>query len=201
MMQTTINTNTSTSNKAIRVLVIDDEQGILDFISLGLEYEGFEVTTATDGIRGLEVALHENPGLIVLDLMLPGLDGLELCRRLRAFNDVPIIMLTARDEIDDRVQGLNLGADDYLTKPFSFKELLARVRAVLRRRNIAVGDGTASQGKADANGVPVDLKLTFGNTEVSTLPVMKCCEMAFLSNLLCVNTNYSCFSCDIQGWC
>lgn len=164
MMSTTTGpTANPGSNRALRVLVVDDEQGILDFISLGLEYEGFEVQTATDGSRGLEIAMHENPDLIVLDLMLPGLDGLELCRRLRAFNDVPIIMLTARDEVQDRIKGLNLGADDYLTKPFNFKELLARVRAVLRRRSTLGSDGPTSQNKADANGLPVDPKLTFGD--------------------------------------
>ncbi|MBN9393118.1 MAG: response regulator transcription factor [Chloroflexi bacterium] len=162
MQNTTNKTDNPASNKALQILVVDDEQGILDFISLGLEYEGFEVKTATDGNRGLEIALHENPDLIILDLMLPGIDGLELCRRLRAFYDVPIIMLTARDEIDDRVQGLNMGADDYLTKPFSFKELLARVRAVLRRK-IGGADTTTTQPKAEGLGQPVDRKLTYGD--------------------------------------
>lgn len=163
-MPNTINpTDKPANNKAVQILVVDDEQGILDFISLGLEYEGFEVKTATDGHRGLEIAIHENPDLIILDLMLPGIDGLELCRRLRAFHDVPIIMLTARDEIDDRVQGLNMGADDYLTKPFSFKELLARVRAVLRRRKTGGAENTMTQPKAELSGQPVDRKLTFGD--------------------------------------
>ncbi len=122
-------------NPATRVLVIDDEPGILDFLSLGLGYEGFEVRRAGDGVTGLQMALSERPNIIVLDLMLPGLDGFELCKRLRQVSSVPIIMLTARDEVDDRIRGLDLGADDYLTKPFQFKELAARMRAILRRQS------------------------------------------------------------------
>ena len=117
-----------------RVLVIEDEPGILDFLQLGLGYEGYEVLTATDGESGLAKARAELPDLLILDLMLPGIDGFEICRRLRQSSQVPIIMLTARDELDDRVHGLDLGADDYLTKPFQFKELAARIRAVLRRQ-------------------------------------------------------------------
>lgn len=135
------------TKSAGRVLVIDDEQGILDFIELGLGYEGFEVLTADSGTKGLELALQEKPDLIVLDVMLPGIDGMELCRRLRVFDDVPIIMLTAKDEVTDRIQGLNMGADDYLTKPFSFQELVARVRAVLRRKVGPVTQNGAKKSK------------------------------------------------------
>jgi two-component system response regulator MprA len=123
-----------------RVLIIDDEPGIVDFLSLGLGYEGFRCASAADGPTGLHLALTDPPDLIILDLMLPRLDGFTLCRRLRQASGVPVIMLTARDDLDDRVQGLNLGADDYLTKPFQFKELVARVRAVLRRHGRG-GDG------------------------------------------------------------
>lgn len=144
------------SKTATRVLVVDDEQGILDFIELGLTYEGFEVETTNNGSKGLELALQNRPDLIVLDVMLPGIDGMELCRRLRAFDDVPIIMLTAKDEVSDRIQGLNLGADDYLTKPFSFQELVARVRAVLRRR--ASPSGTKAIVSPDGVSVEPPLK-------------------------------------------
>jgi len=116
------------------VLIIEDEPGIVDFLQLGLGYEGFRTQSATDGATGLQMALADPPDLVILDLMLPGLSGFEICRRLRAASGVPVIMLTARDELDDRVRGLDLGADDYLTKPFQFKELAARVRAVLRRQ-------------------------------------------------------------------
>ncbi len=126
------------------VLIIDDEPGILDFLSLGLGSEGFEVRRAADGMSGLQVALTERPNIIVLDLMLPGIDGFELCRRLRQVSGVPIIMLTARDELDDRILGLDLGADDYLTKPFQFKELAARMRAVLRRHSGRQDNATRS---------------------------------------------------------
>jgi DNA-binding response OmpR family regulator len=118
----------------LRILVVDDEETILDFLQLGFSYEGFEVELAKDGQEALAAVGRRRPDLVVLDLNLPGIDGMEICRRLRRGGDVPIIMLTARDEVDQRVEGLEAGADDYLPKPFKFKELLARVRAVLRRR-------------------------------------------------------------------
>ena len=127
------------------MLVVDDEQSIVDFIRLGMRYEGFRVDDAGDGVQGLDMAQRLRPDVIVLDVMLPGMDGLEVCRRLRASEataDIPILMLTAKDEIRDRVTGLESGADDYLTKPFSFEELLARVRALLRRQQrIAAAGG------------------------------------------------------------
>ena len=117
-----------------RVLVVDDEETILEFVELGLRYEGFQVELAGDGPAALAAFERRRPDLVILDLNLPGLDGLEVCRRLRQRSDVPIVMLTARGDVDERVEGLEAGADDYLPKPFKFKELLARVRAVLRRR-------------------------------------------------------------------
>jgi DNA-binding response OmpR family regulator len=117
-----------------RVLVVDDEETIVEFLTMGLTYEGWSVTAAMDGVEALEAAQRERPDLVILDLMLPKLDGMQVCRRLRARSDVPIIMLTARGELEDRVAGLDGGADDYLVKPFRFQELMARIRAVLRRR-------------------------------------------------------------------
>jgi DNA-binding response OmpR family regulator len=117
-----------------RVLVVEDDAQIVRVLRLELEREGYRVETASDGLSGLEKALKE-PDLIILDLMLPKMDGLEVCSRVRAKSRVPIIMLTAKDRIPDRVSGLDGGADDYLTKPFSIAELLARVRARLRERN------------------------------------------------------------------
>jgi DNA-binding response OmpR family regulator len=116
------------------VLVIEDDAQILRVLRLELEHEGYAVETAVDGLAGLEKALKE-PDIVILDLMLPKMDGLEVCTRVRTKSNVPIIMLTAKDRIGDRVAGLDLGADDYLTKPFSVEELLARVRARLRERN------------------------------------------------------------------
>jgi two-component system response regulator MprA len=116
-----------------RILVIEDEERILQFLRRGLTYEGYRVETAIDGPSGLKLAREVPPDLVILDWMLPGLDGLEVCRRLRAGGGVPILMLTAKDAVADRVQGLDSGADDYLVKPFEFDELLARIRALLRR--------------------------------------------------------------------
>ncbi|HNB51579.1 MAG TPA: response regulator transcription factor [Anaerolineales bacterium] len=116
-----------------RILVIEDDEAILRFLRRGLAYEGYIVDTATDGQSGLALARDHPPDLVVLDWMLPGLDGLEVCRRLRAGGPVPILMLTAKDTIHDRVQGLDAGADDYMVKPFDLDELLARTRALMRR--------------------------------------------------------------------
>jgi two-component system response regulator MprA len=116
-----------------RILVIEDEPKIADFLRRGLIYEGFTVEVCPDGETGLKAARDHPPDLVILDVMLPGVDGLEVCRRLRAASAVPILMLTAKDAVPDRVKGLESGADDYVTKPFAFEELIARVRALLRR--------------------------------------------------------------------
>jgi two-component system response regulator MprA len=117
------------------ILVIDDDEKITSFLRRALAYEGYRVDTAPDGPTGLTRARDRAPDLVILDVMLPGLDGQEVARRLRAGGDVPILMLTARDEVADRVAGLDAGADDYLVKPFALEELLARIRALLRRRD------------------------------------------------------------------
>ena len=116
-----------------RLLLIEDEARIAQFVERALIYEGYRVSVARDGQTGLSIARDNPPDLVILDWMLPGLDGLEVCKRLRAASDVPILMLTAKDDIKDRVQGLDAGADDYLVKPFSVDELMARVRALFRR--------------------------------------------------------------------
>ena len=116
-----------------RILVIEDEARIAQFIERGLIYEGYRVNVARDGQTGLNIARDNPPDLVILDWMLPGLDGLEVCRRLRAASDVPILMLTAKDDVTDRVTALDTGADDYLVKPYSIDELMARVRALFRR--------------------------------------------------------------------
>lgn len=121
------------ANRKFHILVVEDDAAINRVLQLELEHEGYSVETARDGLSGLEQALKE-PDLVILDLMLPRMDGLEVCKRLRAKSLVPVIMLTAKDRVPDRVAGLDLGADDYLTKPFSTEELLARVRARLRER-------------------------------------------------------------------
>lgn len=116
-----------------RILIIEDDQAILKLLQRGLAYEGYTVDVATDGRAGLNVARDHTPDLVVLDWMLPGMDGLEVCHRLRMGGSMPVLMLTAKDTIQDRVQGLDAGADDYMVKPFNLDELLARIRALLRR--------------------------------------------------------------------
>lgn len=117
----------------LRALVVDDEQPLVAIVSSYLEREGFQVLVAYEGVQAVEIARRERPDVIVLDLMLPGLDGIEACRQIRTFSDAYIVMLTARVEEIDRIVGLSTGADDYVTKPFSPGELTARVRAMLRR--------------------------------------------------------------------
>jgi DNA-binding response OmpR family regulator len=125
---------TETESIGGRVLVVEDDGDIADVLRRSLRNEGYEVRTSADGIEALDVAAAFTPDLIVLDLGLPRLDGVEVCRRLRDDGDVPILMLTARAELEDRVAGLDSGADDYMVKPFERQELLARIRALLRRR-------------------------------------------------------------------
>jgi DNA-binding response OmpR family regulator len=120
-------------NSKFKILVVDDEQNILDVVKAYLEKDGFDVITAMDGKSALDIYNHENIHLIVLDLMLPKMTGEEVCSRIRATSSVPIIMLTAKAEEDERIEGISIGADDYLTKPFSVRELVVRVRALLRR--------------------------------------------------------------------
>ncbi len=117
----------------MKILVIEDEENIAQLIKLYLEQSQFQVLLAADGVEGLELHAREHPNLVILDLMLPTMDGMEVCRRIRAWANTPILMLTARQTEEDRIAGLELGADDYLVKPFSPRELVSRVKAILRR--------------------------------------------------------------------
>jgi len=117
------------------ILVVDDDRGLLKLVRRDLELEDYRVITASDGKTGLELIEDEDPALVLLDILMPGLDGFHVCERTRQFSDVPIIMLTAKSRIEDVVNGLDIGADDYVTKPFGADELLARVKAALRRTN------------------------------------------------------------------
>jgi len=121
-----------------KVLVVEDDRTLLDVLKYNLTKEGYNVVIATDGAQALEVARNQSPDLIVLDIMLPEINGLEVCRILRKDMNVPILMLTAKSEEIDKLVGLEIGADDYMTKPFSMRELLARIRAMLRRAKMAV---------------------------------------------------------------
>lgn len=137
-----------------KLLLVEDEHAIAEGLTISLEAEGFQVSWVNDGSQALAAFERQRPDLVLLDLMLPGLSGTEICRQLRSRSDVPIIMVTARDGEVDRVVGLELGADDYVTKPFSARELVARIRAVLRRASM-VGDVT-DEAPAEALGVRVD---------------------------------------------
>jgi two-component system, OmpR family, response regulator MprA len=149
-----------------RVLVVEDDEDIADVLRRSLRNEGYDVRTSADGIDALDVAAGFVPDLVVLDLGLPRLDGVEVCRRLRADSDVPILMLTARTETEDRVGGLDSGADDYLVKPFERKELLARIRALLRRRpprgsaSLTVGDLTLNPDTREVRRGEREIELT-----------------------------------------
>jgi two-component system, OmpR family, response regulator ArlR len=118
-----------------KVLIVEDESKIARFVELELKYEGYDVEIAADGRTGLEKALHGDIDLVLLDIMLPGISGIEVCRRIRLESAVPIIMLTAKDDVTDKVVGLDMGADDYMTKPFAIEELLARIRVALNRHS------------------------------------------------------------------
>ncbi len=129
--------------KGMQILVVDDETRMIDFIRMNLEVEGFKVLAARNGIEALDMVRKHILDLIILDVMMPQLDGFETLRMLREFSNVPVIMLTAKGEEDDKVRGLELGADDYVTKPFGARELVSRVKAVLRRANIVVDPSQA----------------------------------------------------------
>src|SRR5256714_9872197 len=121
----------------MKILIMEDDANIAQLIRLYLEQANFTVLTASDGVAGLELHAREQPDLVILDLMLPALDGMEVCRRIRAWASTPILMLTARQGEEDRIAGLEMGADDYLVKPYSPRELVSRVKAILRRTTSA----------------------------------------------------------------
>ncbi len=155
-----------------KVLIVEDEPSFSDALSFMLRKEGFEVAVASDGAAGLDLFSRHGADLVLLDVMLPGVSGTEVCRQLRQTSQVPIIMLTAKDSEIDKVVGLELGADDYVTKPFSTRELVARVRAVLRRQN-PIGDETDARASLIAGPVEMDVErhLVTVNGEEAKLPL------------------------------
>jgi DNA-binding response OmpR family regulator len=157
-----------------RVLLVEDDPKMRSTIALYLEREGYDVATADDGVQALEVAREREPHLVVLDLMLPRLDGLEVCRRLRATSDTAIVMVTARSTEEDKLTGLDLGADDYVTKPFSPRELMARIRAVLRRatEEDVVAAGAITVDRATREVRVADAPVTITPTEFRLLEVL-----------------------------
>ncbi len=151
------------------ILIVDDEPGLRELVRINLEHEGFGVLQAENGIRGLEMIREDRPDLVILDVMMPEMDGWEVCRRLRSFSQLPVLMLTARVQSSDVVAGLESGADDYLLKPFNMDELIARVRALLRRvpspnRPVTAGNSEVVIDKQKrevlVRGEPVDLTPT-----------------------------------------
>lgn len=137
------------------ILIVEDEEAYRESLAFNLRREGFEVAEAADGESGLEMARGGGFDLVLLDLMLPGISGTEVCRRLRATSEVPVIMVTAKDEVVDRIIGLEIGADDYVTKPYSYRELLARIRAVLRRRSSALAEEEVNDEVVEVGGITV----------------------------------------------
>ncbi|WP_312654047.1 response regulator [Aminipila sp.] len=140
-----------------KVLIIEDEKAISDIIKFNLKKEGFEVDAAYDGQEGLDKALNTQPDLILLDVMLPSMDGFQVCKRVREGSTVPIIMLTAKEEEVDKVLGLELGADDYITKPFGMRELIARIKANLRRTELATGAANDPSNIQDFGNLEIDM--------------------------------------------
>lgn len=128
-----------------KILIVEDETKIARFVTLELEHEGYEVQAAHDGRSGLQMCETWHPDLLILDLMLPELSGIEVCRRLRQTSDIPIIMLTAKDDVSDKVMGLDMGADDYMTKPFAIEELLARIRVCLKKHRADIAQSTGGR--------------------------------------------------------
>ncbi len=141
---------------APRILVVDDENSILEFVSYNLRKEGYEVTCAADGDEAVHLATQDPFDLVILDIMLPGIDGYEVCRSIRAKSDVPVLFLSARDTELDKVVGLELGGDDYLAKPFGIRELQARVKALLRRAGHARTDTGVPGERLEASGITLD---------------------------------------------
>ena len=145
-----------------KLLIVEDEPTLLETLKYNLERQGYEVVTASDGVQALATARTEKPDLVILDIMLPGLDGFEVCRILRQEMSLPILMLTAKDEEVDKIVGLEVGADDYLTKPFSMRELLARVRAHLRRVRL-LREELESSGQTDQESPNGGVVFSFGD--------------------------------------
>lgn len=150
-----------------KILLIEDEVKIARFITLELEHEGYEVKAAHDGRSGLQLCESWQPDLLILDLMLPELSGIEVCRRLRQNSDIPIIMLTAKDDVSDKVMGLDMGADDYMTKPFAIEELLARIRVNLKKHRVDLVQHTGARNAGKLHIEPASYSAGFGEEAIT----------------------------------
>jgi len=156
-------------NEQISVLIIEDEENISEAIQYNLKQNGYQVSAAQDGVKGLEIIENEQVDLLILDIMLPGMDGLDVCKEIRKTSDMPIIMLTARSEEHSKVVGLELGADDYVTKPFSMSELLARVKSLLRRSKMKPGATDKAINILESGDLQVDLNKHIATIEKTNL--------------------------------
>lgn len=154
---------------AQKILIIEDEDGIIHLLNLYLKNAGYDIVVAKDGADGLALHARAQPDLVILDIMLPALDGFEVCKRIRAWSKTPILMLTARGDEDDRIQGLELGADDYLVKPFSPRELVSRVRAILRRVEGQTAEANGANAGAGASQASSKPALRFPDMTVDLL--------------------------------
>ena len=150
-----------------KILIVEDEAKIARFVTLELEHEGYEVQCAYDGRSGLQRCLDWKPDLLILDLMLPELSGIEVCRRLRQQSDVPIIMLTAKDDVSDKVMGLDMGADDYMTKPFAIEELLARIRVALKKHRADTAQSTGARNAGKLHMEPASYSAGYGGEPIA----------------------------------
>lgn len=166
-MDSQINSNNSITNQKEKILIVEDDSGISDFVNLELQHEGFETSIAATGREALEQFEKFNPDMILLDVMLPELSGLEVLRRIRKASQVPVIMVTARGETYDKVNGLDAGADDYLPKPFEIEELLARMRAVLRRHTPPASAAPSKLTNRDLEMIPESMKVTLKGKELT----------------------------------
>ena len=166
-MDSQINSNNSITNQKEKILIVEDDSGISDFVNLELQHEGFETSIAATGREALEQFEKFNPDMILLDVMLPELSGLEVLRRIRKTSQVPVIMVTARGETYDKVNGLDAGADDYLPKPFEIEELLARMRAVLRRHTPQASAAPSKLTNRDLEMIPESMKVTLKGEELT----------------------------------
>ena len=150
-----------------KILIVEDEVKIARFVTLELEHEGYEVQAAHDGRSGLQLCETWQPDLMILDLMLPQLSGIEVCRRIRQTSDVPIIMLTAKDDVSDKVMGLDMGADDYMTKPFAIEELLARIRVNLKKHRVDRAEDTGARSIGQLHIEPASYSTGFGDAAIT----------------------------------
>lgn len=178
------------TNKNIKILLVDDERSILQFLVLGLIEEGFEVRTAQDGVLAIDLAQNFEPHVVILDVMMPGMNGLEVCRALKKSGNLPVIMLTAKGDEEDRMKGLDLGADDYMVKPFSFGELVARIHARIRNQfpilseDIAIGPFEIDDRRREIRFNENSLKLSPTEYELLRLLVINHGLVLSKSNIL-----------------